>query len=161
MLMDIRLLLFIKNWLKKCCESLFWDSAAMFIRYQIAFRAFRADRKSYQYSKNSSGTDLEQVVHTHRTSWRNGWPRWFCSLNPNPHSWIFTSVSEGSSPLSYLITSATVQIPSHYIKMWPTEPLRSMTLHFRDRRGAVTEIAPKSPFVCLSRSPISLIWLPV
>ena len=36
----------------------------MFIRYRIAFRAFRADAKSYRYSMNSNGTELEQVVHT-------------------------------------------------------------------------------------------------
>ena len=67
----------------------------------------------------------------------------------------------GSSPLSYLFTSATVQVPSHYTKMWPTKPVRCMTHHFRDRRGAVTEMAPKSPFVCVNRSPISPVWLPV
>ena len=45
-------------------RSLFWDSAAMFIRYRIVFRAFRADTKSLRYSMNSNGTELEQVVHT-------------------------------------------------------------------------------------------------
>ena len=35
----------------------------MFIRYQIVFRAFRADTKSYRYGMNSNGTELEQVVH--------------------------------------------------------------------------------------------------
>ena len=36
----------------------------MCIRYWIAFRAFRADTKSYRYGMNSNGTELEQVVHT-------------------------------------------------------------------------------------------------
>jgi len=39
------------------------------------------------------------------------------SLNPNPHSWIFTSVSVGSFPLPYLFTSATVRIPAQLIRM--------------------------------------------
>ena len=36
----------------------------MFIRYQIGFRAFRADTKSYRYGLNSNGTELEQVLLT-------------------------------------------------------------------------------------------------
>ena len=53
-----------------------------------------------RYSVNSNGTELKQLVHTHRTSCRAGWPRGFGELNLSPHSKYFlplmapTSVSE-------------------------------------------------------------------
>ena len=60
---------------------------------------------------NSNGTELEQVIHTHRTSCRSGWPRGFVELNPStPHA-EYLPVSIRSSPLSYLFTSATDRIP--------------------------------------------------
>ena len=60
---------------------------------------------------NSNGTELEQVIHTHRTSCRSGWPRGFVELNPgSPHA-EYLPVSIRSSPLLYLFTSATVRIP--------------------------------------------------
>ena len=77
-----------------------------------------------------------QVVHTHRTSCRRGWPRGFGALNSSPHSRIFTFVSEGSSPRSYLFISATGRIGVHTAPKCGTKPLRYVMLHFRDRRGA-------------------------
>ena len=60
---------------------------------------------------NSNGTELEQVIHTHRTSCRSGWPRGFVELNPgSPHA-EYLPVSIRSSPLLYFFTSATVRIP--------------------------------------------------
>ena len=41
-----------------------------------------------RYSVNSNnGTEMEQVVHTHRTSCRSGWSGGFTfgELNPSPH----------------------------------------------------------------------------
>ena len=43
-----------------------------------------------------------------------------------------------SIPLSELFTSAADQIPSHTTPECGTEPIRYVTLHFRDRRGAAT-----------------------
>ena len=61
---------------------------------------FNADTESYPvYSMNSNGRELEQVVHTLRRSGWSDWPKGFDSLNLNPHSWIFYSVSVGASPL--------------------------------------------------------------
>ena len=54
---------------------------AMSTPYRIAFRT---NRKSYKV--NGKGTELEQVVHTHRTSYRSGWPGGFGELNPSLHS---------------------------------------------------------------------------
>ena len=60
---------------------------------------------------NSDGTELEQVIHTHRTSCRSGWLRGFVELNPgSPHA-EYLPVSIRSSPLLYLFTSATDRIP--------------------------------------------------
>ena len=93
-------------------------------------------RKAIRYSVNSNGTKLEQVGHTHRTSRRGGWPRGFGELNPSPHSWIFTSISGDSSSRFYLFTSATVRIAVHSTPKCGTEPIRYVTLHFLDGRGA-------------------------
>ena len=75
---------------------------------------------------------------THRTSCRRDWPRSFCALNPSRLSWIFTSVLVGSNPRSYLSTSATVWIPVHTALKSDTEPIRYVTLHFRDQCGAAS-----------------------
>ena len=72
----------------------------------ITGELFVPRRKAIQFSRNGNGTDLEQVVHTHRKSCRNGWPSGFGELNPSPHSWIFSSVLVDFSPCSYLFTSA-------------------------------------------------------
>ena len=61
-------------------------------------------RKAIRFSMNY-GTELKQVVHTHWTSCRRGWPRGFGEINPNPrswtNSWTSTSFSVDSSPRSY------------------------------------------------------------
>lgn len=66
---------------------------------------FNADTESYPvYSMNSNGRELEQVVHTLRRLGWSDWPKGFDSLNLNPHSWIFYSVSVGASSLpTYLL----------------------------------------------------------
>ena len=52
----------------------------MFTLHQIALRDKR------RYGVNSSGLGLEEVIHTHRTSYRNGWPREFGALKSSPVS---------------------------------------------------------------------------
>ena len=48
---------------------------------------------------NSNGSELEQVIHTHRTSCRSSWRRRFIELNPgSPHA-EYLPVSIRSSPL--------------------------------------------------------------
>ena len=48
--------------------------------------------------------------------------------------------SVDSSPRSYLSTSATVRISVHTALKSGTEPIRYMTLHFRDRRGEAASL---------------------
>ena len=116
---------------------------------------------------NSNGTEPEQkwFVHTHQTSCRGGWWRKFGALNSNPYYQIFTqSVSVSFSPRSYLFTSARVRTGVHTapIKEWHAEDLSSM---WRSALGigaaklpSVLEIAPKSPFLSVNRSPICMVW---
>ena len=119
--------------------------------------AFRVNRKSY--SVDGKGTELEQVVHTHRTSYRSGWPEGFGELNPSLHSWIFTSVSVDSISLSYLFTSSTVRVPVHIAtkrgRKWLSDMWRSTLEIGAEQLCPVTRIAPKSPLLCLNRSPKS------
>ena len=74
--------------------------------------------KAIRYGVNNNGKELKQVVHTHRTSCRGGWPTGFDFLNPNPHS----------GHLSYLFTATKCSI----------QPIQYVTPHFRDRRGAAS-----------------------
>ena len=85
-----------------------------------------------------------QVVHTDQPSCRCGWAWGFGVLNSSPHSWIFTSVSVGTSPRFYLFTSATDRIGVHTAPKYSTKPVRYVTLHRRGARQvrSVTEIAP-------------------
>ena len=77
----------------------------------------------------------KSVTHIERRAGAVG-PRGFGKLNPSPHSWIFTSVSGDSSSRFYLFTSATVRIAVHSTPKCGTEPIRYVTLHFLDGRGA-------------------------
>ena len=94
--------------------------------------------KGYLVWYEQQGLRAAQVVHTHQTSCRLSWPRGFGALNSSPHSWIFTSVSVGSSPRCYLLTSATGRIGVHTAPKCDTKPFRYVTLHFRDRRSAAS-----------------------
>ena len=88
---------------------------------------------------NSNSTELDQVVHTRRTTcnYRSVWPRGFGELNPSPHSWIFTSVSVGSSPLPYLplrldyLVTLHQSVAQNWSDMW-------LSTDVRDRRGAAS-----------------------
>ena len=89
-----------------------------------------------RYCKNSNKPAPAQVVHTHRAPCWRGWPRGFDALNSSPHSWIFTSVSVGSSPRSYFFISATGPIGVHTSPKYGTKHIRYKMLHFQERRGA-------------------------
>ena len=119
--------------------------------------SFSCQRKIY--SVNAKGTELEQVVHTHRTSYRSGWPGGFGELNSSLHSGIFTSVSVDSISLSYLSTSSTVRVPVHTATKlgtkWLSDMWRSNLEIGAEQLCPVTKIAPKSPLLCLNRSPKS------
>ena len=58
------------------------------------------------------------------------------------------------------------QCSVHTAPKCETEPIQYVTLHLWDRRGAaqlrsITEIAPKSPFLCVNRGPIRYEVYPV
>ena len=52
--------------------------------------------------------------------------------------WIFTSFSVGSRSRSYFITSARGRIGDNTAPKYGTKPIRYVTLHFRDWRGAAS-----------------------
>ena len=116
-----------------------------------------AATKSHRVLCEQQRSKAAQVVHTHQTSCRGGWPRGFGELNSSPHSWIFTPVSVGSSPHSYLFTSVTGRIGVHCTKVWhKTYPICDAPLS-RSAGPAqlrpVTEIALPQPFLCVERCP--------
>ena len=92
-------------------------------------------RKAIQYRMNSNGPRMAQVLSIHWTSCWSGWPRGLGDLNPSPISWIFTSVSVDSSPRSYLFNSTTVRIGVLTAPKYVPNPIRNVTIHFRDLRG--------------------------
>ena len=47
----------------------------------------------------------KSFIHIEKRGWPKIWPRRFSALNPSPRSWIFTSVSDDSSPRSYSLRS--------------------------------------------------------
>ena len=53
---------------------------------------------------------------------------------------LFTSVSVGSSPRSYLFASATGRISVHTAPKYGTKPIRYLTFHILDRRGATATL---------------------
>ena len=87
---------------------------AMFTPYRISFYA---------------GTQLEQVAHTQQTSTTSCWSDW---------SFKFGEITESQSWVSvfFLSTSVTVLIPVHTAPKCGTEPIRYVTLRFRDWHGA-------------------------
>ena len=98
-----------------------------------------------------------QVVHIHRTSCRSVWPRGFGELNPSPHSWIrFTSVSP------QVAQKLSVLAPIYLLPLWskyrsPVQNLSDMwrsTFVIGAALRSITEIAPRSPLLCVNRSPI-------
>ena len=109
-----------------------------------------------QYEQKRSGA--AQVVHTHRTSYRGGWPKGFGALNSSPHSRIFTSVSVSFRPRPYLFTSATGPNRCAHRTNDGTILIRYVTLHFRDRRGETSLLhrisSATTVLLCENRSPI-------
>ena len=123
-----------------------------------SFSAFCAPRKAIRYSMNSSVPGHKSFTRTSNiTSARLGERDWCMKFSP--HSCKFTSVSVGSSPRSYLFTSAKGRLGIHTApKYAKKKTIRYVTRLFRDLRGAaslaVTEIALLQPFLCVNRSPV-------
>ena len=90
---------------------------------------------------------------------RRGWPRGFAKLNPSPHSWnIYFHLSGFQSSLLFIHfhygpanTHWRCAIVWH--RCYCDAPL--------SRLCSITEIVPKSPFLCVNRSALSgLVFMP-
>ena len=110
-------------------------------------------------SERVNGTELQQVVRTHRRSCRRAVGRGdlINQIPVRPHSWTFTSVSVDSSPRSYLFPSATLQIPGQIAQKWDflkcgTESIRystfeiGATLRYRNRAKITVLCVHRSSF---------------
>ena len=80
-----------------------WTPQQLFSLFTLYRLAFRGTMQSYPVWYGQQWPAAAQVVHTHRTSCRSGWSKRSGPLNSSPLSWIFTPVSVGSSPRSYLL----------------------------------------------------------
>ena len=81
------------------------------------------------------------------------------ALNPSPHSWILTFVSEDSSPRFYLFTSSTIRMAVHTAApKCVSKPIRyiwrSTFVIGEGQAPSVAEKAPNLPFLCVNRNPI-------
>ena len=90
-----------------------------------------------------NGTEVEQDVYRTGVSGRY-WPRGFGALNPSPLSRIFTSVSVGSSPRSYIPVYIATKRGRNLSDM------RQSTFMVYAALRSVTEIALRSPFLSVN-----------
>ena len=90
----------------------------MFYKSKLGSSSWRHEKLSRIVWIATAGA--AKIVHTHRTSRRSSWPRGFGARNSGPHSWIFASVSVGSSPWYHVFTCATGSWNrcSHCTKVW-------------------------------------------
>ena len=80
-------------------------------------------------SMNSKGPGRHKsFTHFEHRAGKVGWER-FGALNSSPHPRIFTSLSDGSSPRSYLFTSATGRIGVHTTPKYGKKPIQYVTLY--------------------------------
>ena len=108
--------------------------------------------------KNRSHTPGRADKHTSNkdpTSYRGA----VSTLTSISHTWIFVSFLVGSSPRSYLFTSATGWVRV-FTLLQGMEQILSDIRRYTFEIGAVqhrsvTEIAPPRQFLCVNRSPIS------
>ena len=107
----------------------------LWLQQGVRYNGVSARRELTYCSMNGNGTELQQVVHTHRTSSRSSWRRRLGTLNrqstpsrllPWPHSLIevIISISVGS----------TVRV----LALTHLKPIRYEVSQFQDGRGAAS-----------------------
>ena len=119
-------------------------------------------RKAISYTVNSNGKEVEQAVHKHPTSCSSGWKRavWWTK----PQSWLLNIYFR----LSEFQSSLLLRIHFHYSPWYlftlhrkgGTEPIRYVTLQFRDLRDAASlrrRIRAKIAILVREQKPFS-VW---
>ena len=118
------------DWRKVFCGT---NNPVMFTLYR---KAFSGDMKTYlMYIMDNNGTELELVVHTHRTSCRSGWTTGFGELKPQSLLLNIYFRLSGFQSLLPLIHFSNGSIPAQTVPKSGSEPIRYVTLQFRVRRG--------------------------
>ena len=120
--------------------------------FRLYWVASHGATKSYLAWREQQQPWAAQVVHTHWTLCQHSWLRGFDALNYSPCSWIFTFVSEASSPRSSLSSSATSKKGVHIAPMYGKKPIsrsarHSFTLSQKSR-------CHNRSALCVNRSPI-------
>ena len=98
------------RWLSKCIVGLFWAThfqhGGTFVPQNspTMHHLDPISRPTSKWRMNGDGTELERVVHTHRTSYRSGWPGGFGAV-------ILIVTSE------YLLPSPPVIAPTHLLPL--------------------------------------------
>ena len=103
-------------------------------------------KNAVQYIMNISGRGTAQVICTRWKCYQSGWQEGFGALNPTRSLLIHSH----DSPWPYRC--------SHCTKIWQKNYLHDIwCLIFKINTGqlcSITEIVPKSLFLCMNRSPI-------
>ena len=105
---------------------------------------------------NSNNTEMEQVIHTHRTSSRSGWPRGFAELNPSPtpEHFLLSQWIQVSAPTYSLLIRSKNLFALH--KVWQ----RTYPISYADTDATFSRSARKNltPLQKSSRNHRSCVW---
>ena len=115
------------------------------------------------YSMNSNSTDLEQVVQSHTSNITPEWlaERVWCTKSQSLLLNIYFRLSGFQSSLLLIHFCYGPNTCLHYTQEWcRISSICDSPLQFRHRCSAVslTEMAPKSPLLCVNRGPISYVF---
>ena len=110
------------NWTSWNKRDNVWRSANSFFKWRFLGCCLRSLLYEQQRYKTGTSRSHTSKIVPERSVERVWWTR--------------SQSSVDSSPRSYLSASATVRISVHTALKSGTEPIRYMTLHFRDRSGA-------------------------
>ena len=115
------------------------------IVFTLYWRTFHVATKSYPIQYEQQRPGAAQVVHTHRIPCRGGWPRRFDALNSKSFLLnIYFRLSGFQASLPFMYFCHGPNRCSHCNKQ--SQEIGAAQLRF------VTEIAPKSRFLCVNRS---------
>ena len=106
---------------------------------------------------NINGTELEQVVHTHRSSCRSGWPNnvwWTKSQSSLLNSYLGSAVGPVFFATYWLPLWSEYLFTLHHTEAHNLSDMWHSTFEIRAAQlRSVKKMPPKSPFLCANRGP--------